>query len=41
MAFDTTVPQEYYDENFIPGTTNILTGKTTIDESSSITTQNH
>lgn len=39
MAFDTTVPQEYYDENFIPGTTNILTGKTTIDESSSITTQ--
>ena len=27
MAFDTTVPQEYYDENFIPGTTNILTGK--------------
>lgn len=38
MTFDTTAPQEYYDENFIPGTTNILTGKATTDESSSITT---
>ncbi|RCK63389.1 Protein HOL1 [Candida viswanathii] len=36
------VPAEYYDENFIPGTTNILTGRHTppsTDESSSITSE--
>ncbi|KAI5968668.1 hypothetical protein CANMA_002104 [Candida margitis] len=26
FAADSTVPSEYYDDNFIPGTTNILTG---------------